>query len=83
MNIPLCGGEFCVPHDLLNDAWRDITQGQSCGGGVTAGIRRQIPNSGPLQGGVIFGIKLVLVEADYIAGACGAGFYEITDYRLQ
>ena len=42
MDIAGGGSEAGVTHDLLDDRWRYlIAQGQGCGCGVPAGVRRQ------------------------------------------
>jgi len=36
VNVSLGGGEFCVAHNLLNDAWRYVAKGEGGGGSVAA-----------------------------------------------
>ena len=81
MDIPLGGAEFCVPHDLLNDRRGDIPQGQGGGRSVPAGIRWEIPDAGPLEGGVIFSIKIITVHSNHIPGPAFTVFNQRGQHR--
>ena len=71
MDVLLGCGELGVAHDFLNDAWRNILQGEGCCGGMAAGVWTELSASGLFKNGVILRIEFVLIDADQFSpGVC-------------
>lgn len=70
MDVLLGCGELGVAHDLLNDAWRNILQGEGCCGCMAAGVGAKLSASGLFENGVILHIEFVLIDADQFFTRC-------------